>query len=1202
MRKSKKIVHKRKKTFSNTPSNTKVSEFKKCLSVMKGVKLLNLNHKNYEELNAPLVSIIVPVYNSEKFLEKNVNSYLRQTFRDFELIIVNDGSVDKSKNIAYEFLEKDVRIRYVGKENGGLSSARNAGVHFARGRYLFFIDPDDTMENSTIEKMVDKALSTNSDIVIAGYNLQIGNKFVKPGIWMQELFAKEYTKTTIIENPELLQAAVAWGKLYKSKFYHENNLAFIDGILYEDQPFTSKAFSLAKNGIDSIGGSYIHWLQHDASISHQVNEKDLAARLDSAQITLNNLLGENLNEVYQNRLTQYLNHDFRQSLRNFGRINDNFDKILIERIPFFYNQLSDKERIDGIIEPVYQLLMNQEVDALKLFVFDNEIKAQKSKIVNYKGNAICDWSPYGYISKTLKGTNKISSEYIDVYSRILEYTTTKEKVLFDFQAYLTHLAPSEFDYEISISLIENQTNNEVYNVLAKKAPSRTDLIRESNDWFSDFSKAIYSFSVPVQLLQLGKKYQIVLKIKAGNYAFEKRLNTLKGETNTSYRVSPISSTRRIRLLQDNEGLFIKQSAVVELKKAFLKKNKMYLLLFTGSNIKSAYLNTFDKQDNKLFFKISKIFRNHYLAVVEINQVKKLSSNWLKLRLVNSKNVNLRTHIVKSSRIELSNGYCFTNTPSGDLELSTAKTLFVESVEVANDVLKTKIYLKNSIQKNNVIIARLETKGRTFDYKFEVQNNSTRILEIPLVYQEFGKYKKLPISEYILTIWGDEKNWKTKQKSRLKFEESCIKHLPQNYYENGILNYQIRYSYMKNRIIVQKFNKIPDHEKGGFGWGNLLMGYRNSVHPINEKTFLLTTYYGETATDNALAIWEYVDKHPELGINCIWAVKDENTSIPKGAKSVIINSQEWFKALSTAEYLIENVHQTAIIRKKIGQKIIENFHGYPYKLMGKPYYIENGYSQQRIKSFEIRENEWDYILSPARYATSLYQEAFNFSGKYIESGHPRNDILVSEEFEEQRLKINLSVRENLGISLDKKVILYAPTYRETKSLNEFSAKMVNFFDLEKFGKYLGDDYIILVRGHMMNRRAGYSYNGESNIVDVTQYSEIRDLIIASNLAILDYSSLRFDYSQTKKPMIFYVPDIEEYENNREGLMDYSSTAPGPVVKEFYDLLEEVHNHENYWKNFGEKWQKFHDTYTELDDGKATERYINSLLSMNEITVE
>ena len=130
------------------------------------------------------ISIIVPVYKVEKYLKKCVDSILAQTFTDFELILVDDGSPDDSGKICEEYAEKDARVRVLHKENGGLSSARNAGIEVAKGKYLGFIDSDDYIAEDMYELLYNTIIKEDADLSICGiYDVYEGKApIVKPTI------------------------------------------------------------------------------------------------------------------------------------------------------------------------------------------------------------------------------------------------------------------------------------------------------------------------------------------------------------------------------------------------------------------------------------------------------------------------------------------------------------------------------------------------------------------------------------------------------------------------------------------------------------------------------------------------------------------------------------------------------------------------------------------------------------------------------------------------------------------------------------------------------------------------------------------------------------------------------------------------------------------------------------------------------------
>ena len=139
----------------------------------------------------PLISIIVPVYNVESYLKRCIESILNQTFRDFELILVNDGSTDNSEIICKEYALKDERIKYFYQRNKGVSEARNKGIDNSSGEYIQFIDSDDYVDENFLEIVVNRFKRDNSDIVFIGFYNEYNNG---------EIYKSKYYKESIVSN------------------------------------------------------------------------------------------------------------------------------------------------------------------------------------------------------------------------------------------------------------------------------------------------------------------------------------------------------------------------------------------------------------------------------------------------------------------------------------------------------------------------------------------------------------------------------------------------------------------------------------------------------------------------------------------------------------------------------------------------------------------------------------------------------------------------------------------------------------------------------------------------------------------------------------------------------------------------------------------------------------------------------------------
>ena len=199
------------------------------------------------------ISVVIPVYNVEKYLERCLDTVISQTFEDIEIICVNDGSTDNSREILENYKNKDSRIIVLDKENGGLSSARNAGMAIATGNYISFIDSDDWVGLTFLEKLYKNITTLGTDISICGvhqYNevTQKVNDSVPyftlkyfDDSFDNKVFSYEDTKHFLMDVP-----VMAWNKLYKKSFLDEYNAKFPEGLIWEDGPFFFSIFFKTK--------------------------------------------------------------------------------------------------------------------------------------------------------------------------------------------------------------------------------------------------------------------------------------------------------------------------------------------------------------------------------------------------------------------------------------------------------------------------------------------------------------------------------------------------------------------------------------------------------------------------------------------------------------------------------------------------------------------------------------------------------------------------------------------------------------------------------------------------------------------------------------------------------------------------------------------------------------------------------------------
>ncbi len=211
----------------------------------------------------PKVSVVVPIYNVEKYIKKCMDSLVNQTLQEIQIIFVNDGSTDESGEIAKEYASKyPNKIIYLEKENGGLSDARNFGMRYAEGEYIAFLDSDDYVENTMYEEMYNKALQENSDYVECDF------------LWEYPDKIKVDKRTPYNNKKEMLTnvRVVAWNKLIKREILEKNNISFPKGLRYEDIEFIYKLIPYL-NKVSYVDKEFVHYVQRNNSIANVQNER-----------------------------------------------------------------------------------------------------------------------------------------------------------------------------------------------------------------------------------------------------------------------------------------------------------------------------------------------------------------------------------------------------------------------------------------------------------------------------------------------------------------------------------------------------------------------------------------------------------------------------------------------------------------------------------------------------------------------------------------------------------------------------------------------------------------------------------------------------------------------------------------------------------------------------------------------------------------
>jgi CDP-glycerol glycerophosphotransferase len=312
------------------------------------------------------------------------------------------------------------------------------------------------------------------------------------------------------------------------------------------------------------------------------------------------------------------------------------------------------------------------------------------------------------------------------------------------------------------------------------------------------------------------------------------------------------------------------------------------------------------------------------------------------------------------------------------------------------------------------------------------------------------------------------------------------------------------------------------------------------------------------------------------------------------------SPEHSRSYARAGLWISNTMAPAHFAPRPGQLYLQTWHGTPLKRLGCD--IATGGSGSAVLSvhdihsrYRREGKRFTWLLSQCRYATDRLASAFDLvaAGRMdavIEEGYPRNDFLHT--FGPSDIA---DLKSRLGVPQGKRVVLYAPTWREDQHSSGVGYTFDSGVDFEELHEALGDGYVVLFRTHCLVSAAPDVSAHAGFVIDVSAVDDVNDLYVVSDVLVTDYSSVFFDYANLRRPIVFFMPDLDSYSAHGRGLYLGTDDLPGPVVTDTQQLIDAIRASEGPSGRDREHLARFCERFTYLDDGHAGERVIERMLA-------
>lgn len=360
----------------------------------------------------------------------------------------------------------------------------------------------------------------------------------------------------------------------------------------------------------------------------------------------------------------------------------------------------------------------------------------------------------------------------------------------------------------------------------------------------------------------------------------------------------------------------------------------------------------------------------------------------------------------------------------------------------------------------------------------------------------------------------------------------------------------------------------------------------------DNWIVFESFFGRGYNDSPKAIYDYMSETYGNGFRYIWILNKKHKKTDKNTRYAIYNGLKHVYYVSRAKYHVYNVRQPGWFIKKEGMVFLETWHGTPLKKLVFDMDDVHSASRNHKAEFYRDSRKWDYLISDNRFSTDVFERAFDMDrDKIVETGYPRNDILYSDNARE----IIESVKADIGLPADKKVMLYAPTWRDNEYYEPGSYKFNDALDFSLMKEQLSDEWVILLRTHYYVARKPDLSQYDGFVFNVSDYPDIAKLYMVSDVCVTDYSSVFFDYANLRRPILFYVYDIENYKNELRGMyLDMETELPGPLLYTGSEVVEAVKSLDKIENDYRERYDVFYERFCSLSDGYASKRAAELLL--------
>ncbi|TQM63895.1 bifunctional glycosyltransferase/CDP-glycerol:glycerophosphate glycerophosphotransferase [Humibacillus xanthopallidus] len=1178
------------------------------------------------------VSVIVPCYNVEEYLPDCLDSIIGQKYRDLEIIVVIDGSPDASAEIARGYARWDRRVTVVEQPNAGLGAARNTGIRAARGEFIAFVDSDDTLPPKAIATMVSCLSTSGSDFVVGNLQRRNAARSWVPA-WAQEVHRRDRTGLTLDEFPEVLADVFAWNKLFRRSFFDRAVGSFPEGIRYEDQEPSAKAYASAA-AFDVLHEVVYSWYVRGdgTSITQQKsNIVDLADRLT---------VMSNVADVLRERASAKVRHewqaksvglDLRAYYNEVPRTGDDYWHALASGVHAVTKDMDDHAW--GLVSLHDRLLARMVEQGHR---DDIRIALRRRNEVGDAWETDLTVEPpqarplYLEDLQTYRPTaSDLALTDVDNRMRIVGfgYEVDGDELVVSGMAWVPGLdlasTPSTLEAHLVDETVEGPHTPDSDIVLSVERFDDATL-DELAGWSSP-SQATTGFRVRIDLADLaaalearhpavddvveshpGWHLELELAVARPDGAFSHRWRSPltswdRRWTGNDLEVSPLHDGKRVVALHSaargvHFHLFAPQ---VTATTARLEGRDLHLVATTtGPDPITEFTLSCGKVGLRRSFPAVAVDGGYEatLAVppLPLGASPVVDHQWGVRAVVGGESLPI---VWAGSTGELSrisphtSGLRLGVFGPGRVRLLDRKLhATVHRVDVADDLRSFTVtgYAAADVgaQPRLALVSHQGTGLWTpEDVRHDLATGRFDA-DFSLTTQAWGTTVARATGAYSLRLLHgdgdvDRAVWLPVAPHAVDDVSPRFLH----WHRAGDIAFRFTLTSRARALWVNTRSAVPEEDWNRAGQWSMRRGIPALLSSPIEDGVLFSTFGGRSAGDSPLALHDELVRR-DYPHRLVWEVADGTSVVPDGAETVVIGTREHLRALHTSRHLVANNNFPFYYRKHPDQTYLQTWHGTPLKKIGQ-HVPAQGLSLSYRDLMSREAKAWDLLLAQNDFASTTLPEALEFEGEVLNVGYPRNDLL-STGSDADRARI----RTRLGVSRDARLVLYAPTWRDNVRTATGGYAMVNHLELDAVSHAFGADSVLLVRGH--SNTPGLGDATASNVVDVSRYPDITELMLVADVLVTDYSSIMFDFASTRRPMLFLTPDLAEYAGSTRGFyLDFAEIAPGPLLTSTDEVLRSLTALPQLETTYADRYDTFRTTFAPRDDGRAAARVVDAV---------